>query len=332
MNAGQWVQLAMLAACLVMVGLCCAAEAAYVSVNRATVRAIANEGIRRAIIADRLLGDRTGLLAQLLVGVNVFTVGASVLSASLAHEIWGPVGLAVTAPALVVFILIFAEITPKQLAYGDPTGAAMWLAPLVGAISTAFRPVAAWFTSLPLWLARSSALGSEGIDVTPETLEELLRMGEEHGSLRPETGDIVLGIILSGSRAVREVMTPRDSVVMIDASTPVSAAAAIVAEANLSRLPVFDRERDRIMGVVHVKDVAARLFEGSEVQVGQITRPVLRAPDSTPTRTLLAEMRRKRQHMAVVTDHAGKLAGLVTMQDLLEEIVGEVAGPATDDS
>lgn len=322
MTAGGIVQSGLLAVCLVMIGVCCAAEAAFVGAGRAGVRAAAKEGSASALLADRLLSDRTGLLAQLLVGVNVFTVGSSVLSASLAHEKWGPAGPALSAPLLVIVVLIFAEILPKRLAYHDPIRAAIRLAPVAAVMKTVFGPISTWFTNLPLWLARSVALGAEGVDVTPETLAELLRLGEENGSLPPETGDMVLGILSSRSRAVREIMTPRDSVVMIAADTPLAEAAGIIAEGDLSRLPVLGSS-GRVEGVLHAKDVAARLLAGGgTVLTGEIARSVLRAPESTPARSLLAEMRRRHQHLAVITDTSGKMTGLVTMHDLLEEILG----------
>jgi CBS domain containing-hemolysin-like protein len=322
MTLDHGLQLGLLLGCIVMIGLCCAAEAAYVAAGRAGVRAAAKDGNVRALLADRLLADRTGLLAQLLIGVNVFTVSASVLSASLSHELWGAVGPAIAAPVLIVVVLVFAEILPKRIAYSDAPGTAIRLAPLARSMRVVFGPFSSWFTNLPLWLARSSALGAEGIDVTPETLAELLRLGEEEGALSAETGDIVLGILSSSGRAVREIMTPRDSVVMVSANRPLAEAAAIIAEGNLSRLPVLDAA-GRVAGVLHAKDVAARLLAGGEnVLSGEAARPVLRVTDSTPARSLLSEMRRRRQHLAVITDLGGRLAGLVTMHDLLEEILG----------
>jgi putative hemolysin len=323
MSLGQTVELALLVGCLVMIGVFCAAEAAFVSVNRAAVRAAANgSGTSRASLADRLLEDRASLLARLLVGINVFTVASSVLCASLADELWGPVGLAAAAPVLVGFILIFAEIAPKHLAYGNPTAAAIKLAPLVNILSAAFRPVASWFMSLPLWLARSRALGAEVMDVTPDSLAHLVALGEERGSLHPETSDLVLGILATGDRAVQQVMTRRDSAVMVDGTATLLEAAAAVSEAGLSRLPVIDHTRDRVLGVLHARDVAALLLEGREALAGQIARPVLRVLESMPARKLLGEMRRKRQHLAVVTDRAGRMVGLVTMHDLIEEMLG----------
>lgn len=330
MTTGQNLQLLFLSGCIVMIGLCCAAEAAYVSAGRAGVRAAAKNGNARAALADRLLRDRTGLLAQLLIGVNLFTVCSGVVTTSLSHELWGPAGPVMAAPAVVGFILVFAEITPKRLAYRDPVEAAIRLAPLAAALGAAFRPMAAWFTNLPLWLARSASLGADGIDAAPETLAELLRMAEEGGSLPPDAGGLVLGIRASGARAVREMMVPVASVGLVPWGAALTGAAAIMAGGELSHLPVAGDD-GRIVGLLHARDVAARLAagggDGEATRAGEIARPVLRVADSTPARGLLGEMRRRRQHLAVVTGGDGRTLGLITMNDLIGGIAAGNPGP-----
>jgi len=331
MSPGQISQAALFLVSFVMVGICCGAEGAFVSANRAAVRALAAQGSRNAGMADELLSDREALLAYLLVGINVFTVAASVLAASLSHELWGPAGPAVAAPALVVLILIFGEIVPKHIAYGDPTASAVGLARIASGLRTIFGPVASLFSFVPRWLGRRRALSTEDMEVTQDSLEELLRLGEERGSLPPETGDLVAGILTVGDRPVREIMTPAAAMVAVSQDMPLSEAAALLARSDFSRLPVYRQSPDSIVGTLHAKDAAVKLFESQDCTVGDLVRPVLRVPDEILARDLLTEMRRRRQHMAVVTGPRGSVTGLVTMHDLIEEVIGEINESAQGD-
>lgn len=324
MTPEQLVEAVLCACFFVMVSVCCSAEAAYVSANRAAVRALASQGSRNARIADQLLSDRAALLARLLIGVNVFTVGVSVMVASLARELWGPAGTAVAAPVLVILLLVFGEIVPKQLAYADPTSAAVGLSRITSWMGAVLGPVAALFAFLPRWLSERHAVPAEEAEVSQESLEELLRLGEEGGSLPPDTGGLVAGILNSGDRTVREIMIPAQRMVIVRETMPLTEAAAIVAGSDYSRLPVFRSTADGIVGTLHAKDVAAGLFQGAAATVADVTRPVLRVGEGVLARDLLAEMRRRRQHMAVVADSRGGVSGLVTMHDLIEEVIGEI--------
>lgn len=324
MTPGQLVETVLCAAFFVMVSLCCSAEAAYVSATRAAVRALASQGDRKARLADELLSDRAALLARLLIGVNVFTVGLSVIVASLAQELWGPAGTAAAAPVLVVLLLVFGEIVPKQLAYADPTSAAVALARITSWMGAVFGPIASLFAFVPRRLSERRAVASEEMEVTQESLEELLRLGEEDGSLPPDTGDLVAGILTSGDRTVGEIMVPISEMVVVPDTMPLAEAAAVVARSDYSRLPVFRSTRDSIIGTLHAKDAAAGLFQSNAAVVADVVRPVLRVSESVAARDLFAEMRRRRQHMAVVTGARGNLTGLVTMHDLIEEVIGEI--------
>lgn len=162
------------------------------------------------------------------------------------------------------------------------------------------------------------------MEVTQDSLEELLRLGEERGSLPPETGELVAGILTSIDRVVRDIMTPAPAMVMVPEDMPLPQAAALVAGSDYSRLPVFRATPDNVVGTLHAKDAAVRLFRGKSGTVADLIRPVLRTTESVPARDLLTEVRRKRQHMAVVIGPRGRVTGLVTMHDLIQEVIGEI--------
>jgi len=164
----------------------------------------------------------------------------------------------------------------------------------------------------------------DDLSVTPGSIAEMSRIGEEQGALTAETGDLIEGILNSGDKAVMSVMVPRGKMVTVPVEMPLDDVADAFIQSGFSRLPVYEGSADRVVGSVHVKDVAAGVTRCQPCTAGDLMRPVIRARQNMPAPDLLREMRAKRQHMAVVTDGAGTLLGLVTINDLLEEIVGEV--------
>ena len=314
----------------VLIAVFCAAEAAFTAVNLMSVMEQADRGDRRATVAQKLLEDRTRLITVLLVGINVATVVASVLCASLAQEFgpFGPNGIAVSAAILVLLILLFGEIMPKVVAQDDPLKVTLRLAPVIAVAARVFLPVAWAAGAIPRLLMQRAPAPKDELSVTPDSIAEMSRIGEEQGALTEETGDLIEGILSSGDKAVTSVMVPKTRIVSVAADAPLDAVAGTFLKSGLSRLPVYAGSPDRVVGVIHVKDVAAEVAEGRLGNAGDLMRPVITATRQMPALDLLKEMRAKRQHMAVVTGTDSTLLGLVTMNDLLEEIVGEIGEDA----
>lgn len=320
------IQISVLVISFALIALFAAAEAAFTSVNRMSVMEHAEQGDRRALIAERLLEDRTRLITVLLVGINICTVVASVLCASLTEEFGpsGSQGIGVSAAVLVLMILVFAEIMPKAVAQDDPLRVTLALAPLLQVAARVLRPLAWAVGAIPRLLVEQTPASEDELSVTPGSIAEMSRISEEQGALTAETGDLIESILSSGDKAVMSVMVPRSKMVSIPGEMPLDDVADAFIQSGFSRLPVYEGSPDRVVGIVHVKDVAAKVARCQPCTAGDLMRPVIKARQKMPTPDLLKEMRAKRQHMAVVTDGTGTLLGLVTINDLLEEIVGEV--------
>ncbi len=324
------VQVTIFVGSFVLIAVFCAAEAAFTAVNLMSVMERADRGDRRAMVARKLLEDRTRLITILLVGINVATVVSSVLCASLTQEFgpFGRSGIALSAAVLVLLILLFGEIMPKAVAQDDPLRVALGLAPLVALAARAFEPVAWAVGAVPRLLVRKAPRSKDELSVTPDSIAEMSRIGEEQGALTEETGDLIEGILSSGDKAVTSVMVPKARIVSVPSDATLDAVAATFVQSGLSRLAVYAGSPDKVAGVIHVKDVAIEVAAGRLGTACDLMRPVIEATRQMPALDLLKEMRAKRQHMAVVTGADGALLGLVTINDLLEEIVGKIGEDA----
>jgi CBS domain containing-hemolysin-like protein len=296
------------------------------------VRTEAAGGNGRAATADRLIEYREQLVSDLLIGINTFTVAASVLSASLTEDLFGPQYIGLTAALMIAAVLVFAEMIPKAISYADPTGAALRLAPAVAVASAVLRPLTTVLGIIPRWLAGRVAEDEDDLDVTDESLSELLRIGEAQGELAPETGEVVSGILASQDRAAANVMIPLSATAVAPINMPLGSLAGLMSRTGYSRIPIHQGDRGAIVGVVHVKDVFARLYRGGSGVAGDLVRPILRTAPKRTAVDLLGDMKARHQHIAVVEGPDGKALGIVTIQDLLEDIVGEVMEPPATSS
>jgi CBS domain containing-hemolysin-like protein len=319
-----------------------AAEAALGAARRARIEAMAHGGNRRARLADRAIqrlehytaGARAGVI---LATLGLGWIGVRLVAALLDRGLRGlrlpldPVAVWATA-AVVAFILVawlhvvLGQLVPRLLARLNPEGVALWsVAPLM-LLTRVLSP----FTAAVHGSARAvlSAFGlkppDEGEPVhRPEELEELLTRTYEHGLLSEEPVEMIRGVFGLSDTTAAEVMTPRTSVVALQADTTVAAAASFILEEGHSRYPVYEETIDRIAGVVLARDVWRAQVQGV-TDLRAIMRPPLYVPDTKPVEHLLREMRRERAHLAVVIDEFGGTEGIVTIEDVVEEIVGEI--------
>jgi len=266
------------------------------------------------------------MINDMLVGINLSTVATSVLTASLVERFFGAWAMTVAAAILVLCILIFAEIVPKAVAYTDPTATALLLTPVAAVASRLFRPLAWTLGIIPSWLARRIPERQHDLNVTEESLTEMVRLGVEQGQLSPEATDVVSSILASGDLPVDSLMVHLPSVVGVPVTASIAEMADAMSGSGYSRLPVYREHSEQVVGVVHVKDVFARLYQGRRGTAAEIMRPIMRIRRDRMAADVLADMRTRRQHIGLVVDPAqtGRAVGLITIQDLLEEIVGEV--------
>jgi putative hemolysin len=332
-----WASIVMVFVFVLIGGAFSGAEIALVSLRESQVRAMADSG-RRGRAVQKLLADPNRFLAAVQVGVTVAgffsaAFGASTLSAPVADWLTGlgvQEGLAATLALVLVTIgisyvsLVVGELTPKRLALQRAEGFSLIVASPLNRIATLSRPV--------IWLLSKSTnvlvrvLGGDpkvsGESISQEELRDLVAA---HESLSSDERRLIDEVFRAGEREVREVMTPRTEVSFLDASMTASRAAKQVADSNWSRFPVAGRDEDDVVGFVHVRDLFLPNHPaGRAATVGDLAREVKRLPGTAGVLTALSEMRRENDHLAIVVDEYGGTDGIVTLEDLIEEVIGEI--------
>ncbi|MDQ6919687.1 MAG: hemolysin family protein [Candidatus Dormibacteraeota bacterium] len=331
MNTQNGVELFILVVCVFLAALASGTETALTSVNRLRVRHLAEDGSQRAATLQRLQQDPQRFLGTVLI-VNTFSLiiasaAATLLGLDLLDPVLpkglGTVGDFVVSFALSLFLLIFAEITPKTLAVRHADRVALQVAPAVDRLATIFAPVLWFVTSVARVLVPGR--GHIRAFVTEAELMTLLSVSEEQGIIEEEERDMIQGIVEIGDKLVREVMVPRPDIVAVEKGVSAEEIAQLMETKGHTRIPVYDKDFDHIIGLVHAKDLL-RQFVGRKdaFRLERIIRPILQIPEQKKVDELLHEMRLKKAHMMVVIDEYGGTAGIVTLEDVLEEIVGEI--------
>jgi putative hemolysin len=305
-----------------------ASETALFAANRVVLRQRRAQGDRRARIAYTLLNRANELLTTLLTGSTMANVGASVIATSIALSLMGRRGgewVAFLGTTLVV--LIVAEIAPKTLAARHADRLALVVAGPISTLMRVFTPLIRVLSVVGTTLARpfGGHITPRAPLVTEEQLRFLVEVGEEEGVIEEEEREMIHSIFEFGDTVVREVMRPRVDIVAAPADATVNGAVGLMAEHGHSRLPVYEGTIDHITGVVYMRDLVPALRQGRlEQPVSEVRRPAFFVPETKKVDELFKEMQQKKLSMAIVLDEYGGTAGLVTVEDLLEEIVGEI--------
>ncbi|CAA9344435.1 MAG: Hemolysins and related proteins containing CBS domains [uncultured Nocardioidaceae bacterium] len=317
-------------------GVFAAAEIALVSLRDSQTRALASRGRRGRVVAE-LNGDPNRFLAAVQVGVTVAgflsaAFGGATLSRDLTPvlEGWnvpegvaGPLALVLVTVAISYLSLVLGELAPKRLALQRAEGFALALGPMIDTVSRISRPV--------IWLlSRSTNAVVRLFGGDPEAQkeqmsdDELRQLVNAQETLGEEERRIVEDVFEAGDRQIREVMIPRTEVDFMDAATPVYRAAKDAIRKPHSRYPVIRGSVDDVIGFVHVRDLLDPEMAGRTVRVGELARETLTLPWTRHLLAALADMRREGTHLAMVADEYGGTAGIVTMEDLVEELVGDI--------
>ena len=333
MNGVGWDILLVLAVILIG-GFFAAAEMALVSLREGQVRSLSRRG-KRGQRAAKLAQDPNRFLSSVQIGVTLATLlsgafGAALLSDRLSDElahymprgVAGPVSLIAITLVISFFTLIFGELAPKRLALQRAERVSYVAGPVVDRLATTARPLV-WLlskcTNVVVGLLGGDPNATRGV-MTDEELRDLVA---GHQALSPDERHIVGEVFDAGKRQIREVLVPRTEVEFLPADMPLAEAVEATEHARYSRFPVYQESYDDVIGFVHTRDLLNR--DASEARlVGEVCRPVKFLPISKMVLSALSEMRKDRAHLAIVVDEYGGTAGIVTLEDLVEELIGEI--------
>jgi len=334
---GTLASAAIVLALILVEALFVASELALVSLRDSQVRRIAEHGRRGAAVA-KLVSDPNRFLAVVQIGVTLTALlssayGAVTLSGTakdalvehlgLSDGLAGFVGVVGVTLIISYVTLVIGELAPKRLALQRAEGVALLVGPFLDRMAIISRPVI-WLLSKSTNLVVRMLGGDPDTSREAITAEEVRALVAGNTEIAPDERDLIEEVFAAGERQLREVLVPRTEVEFLDETTPLFKAAQIAAGSPHSRYPVYRESHDEVVGFVHVRDLLDPQRSGRSTPVGEVVRPVLYLPASKRVLAVLSEMRREGHHLAIVVDEYGGTAGIVTLEDLVEELVGDI--------
>ena len=309
--------------CVILSAYFSATETAFASLNHIRVKNMAEKGDRRAILVMKLLDRYDSVLSTILVGNNVVNIGATSLATVFFVRMLGEdAGSGIATLVTTLVLLIFGEISPKSMASEFPEQVAMLAAPLLSCIVAVLTPVNFLFGLWKKFLAKLIK-GEEDRAITDEELLTIVDEAETGGGICEEESDLIRNSIEFRDQEAVDILTPRVDIVGVEYGTSNQEIADIFAQTGYSRLPVYREDMDHITGILYEKDFYNKIF-GSDRTIDSIIRPTVFITEHKKIDELLRELQKKKIHLAVVVDEYGGTVGIVSMEDILEELVGEI--------
>ena len=313
---------------------CSGTETALTALGDARVRQLYDAGGRRGRMLRLWIDHPERVLSTLLIGNTLVAVGAGALAAALGTDIaawtgWsaGTTVAAATAVATAV-ILFLGEIIPKTVAKRHPARVALASIPVVQAFCLLLWPVSSGVTHATSRVVALFGGGKAGPSVTGEEIEYLIEMGTRAGVLDAVKEELLNSVLEFADRVAREIMVPRTRMVAIARDVPPDELVRIVTENPFSRMPVYEGSIDNVVGILIVREIIPEARHGRDILLERYLKPAFFVPEGMKVSRLLKEMQRRRTHLAIVVDEFGGTSGLVTLEDVIEEIVGEIQDEA----
>ena len=320
-----WIEISTLCVLIGLSGFFSGLEVALVGVRKSKVVQLFNEGKKGAKALHKLKMNPSWMMSSVNLGNNLVNVGASALATSVAIRLFGNDGLGIAVGVMTFLILVFGEITPKTYCNANSTKIALRYAPVLLAFSYAFYPVVKFFEIITRGVVKITGSSHTPPPITEEEIKGVIDQGLAEKALEKEEMELVHGALNFDDTVIRSVMTPRTKMFTLNAKMLLFEALPQINKSGHSRIPIFGETRDDIVGFIHARDVLKELEKDNKVvTLEQIARKPVFASQEKMVSSLLKEMKGRKTHMAIVVDEHGGVEGLVTLEDLLEEIVGEI--------
>jgi CBS domain containing-hemolysin-like protein len=323
-TSGDWLALIVVLLLVVVVGVLGAAEVAITRLNRVRAYRFVEEKRRGAQSVLRITEDPAPYLNVVLLLVLLCQIGGTTIATTVAVRLFGSAGELVATVFMTIVLFVFAEVTPKTFAIMQTDRVALFLAPLLVWLRRVVGPVATALVRFANLIMPGKGL-PQGPFITEAEIRQLAEVASEEEQIEEGEVELIHSIFEFGDTIVREVMVPRPDIVAIEADRPLRDVQVLVLEHGYSRLPVYDDDLDNVLGFVYAKDVLKAIHQGKQdMPLREACREAHFVPESKKAADMLREMQRDKFHIALVTDEYGSVSGLVTLEDLLEELVGEI--------
>ncbi|MSO65650.1 MAG: HlyC/CorC family transporter [Alphaproteobacteria bacterium] len=331
MDTGILISVIAIVVLLILSAFLSASETAITAASRPRLRHLAQEGNRRATLAERLIDAREQFLGAVLLGNNLVNILASALATGALITLFGDAGVAYATIIMTIVVVLFGEVLPKTYALRHPTRTALAVAAPARALLYLLSPFVATLTAIVELILRG--LGTNRVRVSLVTPQEELRstiqLQAEQGGIFKRERDMLHGVIDLAETTVEDVMIHRKNMVLIDADQPPAEIVARVIDIPHTRVPLWRRNPENIVGVLHVKDllreVATKGGQLASIDIESICAKPWFVPETTSLVEQMTAFRSRQSHFALVVDEYGALMGLVTLQDILDEIVGPIS-------
>lgn len=318
-------QIALIVFCIIMSAYFSATETAFSTLNKIRIKNLAEDGNKKAKLVYSLTEKYDTMLSAVLIGNNIVNILGSSLATVLFIDIMiehQDLATTVSTIVMTLAVLIFGEISPKSIAKRSPEKFAMFSAPLLRALMIIFTPFTFIFQKWQNLLSKVFK-SDEDKGITEEELISIIEEAEEDGDFDKEESTLIKSAIEFGDLEVGDIFTPRRDITAVSSDATKEEIVEIFTESGYSRIPIYDDDIDNIKGIIYYKDFYTLAFN-TEVPVSEIIKPVLYVAKAQKINDLLKELQSKQLHFAVVMDEFGSTAGIVTLEDILEEIVGEI--------
>jgi putative hemolysin len=302
-------------------------ETALMAISKMRLKHLAEKRPVRVRLVERLLEKPEKLIGAILLGNNLVNVAMSAIATAMAISYWGERGIAYVTGILTVVILIFAEITPKVYAKHYNERVSFLTAPILNVIMIILNPIVAAVTFISSRILSLLGIDVSGIKIPPLTEEEIktyIRIGWGDGAITTDERRMLSRVFTLNDKTVGEVMVPREKIAVIDADASLQEILKMILGTGYSRFPVKRAGGPDIIGFIHAKDLFRLMYEGKNESLKKIIRPPYLIPADKKIDKQLRGFQTRKLHQAVVQDNAGKVVGVITLEDILEELVGSI--------
>lgn len=303
-----------------------ASETALMSLNKIRLRHMVEEEVPGAKLVEKLIDDPNRLLGAILIGNNIANIGASALATVIATKIFGESGVGIATGIITILVLIFGEITPKSIAKQRAEDVALKVAKAIEFIVVIFKPLVYIFTAISSFFIR--ILGGDPNEaksfITEEELKTMVGVSEKEGVLENVEKEMIFNVFEFADLQVKDVMVQRVDIVAVDEEATYEEVMDVIKNEQFSRIPVYNQTIDNVMGFLNVKDFAMIENLREDFNIAKYIRDPFYTFEFKKIVELFKEMKKSRNHIAVVLDEYGGTVGIITIEDLVEEIVGEI--------
>ena len=301
-------------------------EAALMSLNRLKILFLARQRHPKAQLINQLLQNKKKIISTILVGNNFVNVAAASVATALAIALWGKSGIIYATISLTIILLIFCEIVPKIYAAKSSERVSYLIAKPILWCMRLLKPIVVavnFLADILLQLVSPREIKKKPL-VSEEEIQAVITIGEKEGVVEKEERKMLLNIFELANIWVREIMTPRTEMICIEENSSYTEVLHLISRSGLSRFPVYRKQIDNIIGTIHSRDLLNRQYRPESFSLEKIINPPFFIPESQKVLSLLADFKKKKTHLALVIDEYGGIEGLVTLEDVLEEIVGDI--------